>query len=129
MESVAGGREKRRSKALDIVMLIGASLLVATVLTAAFWLADKHINPAWLFAEGAALIFSPVVDCAYRSKLPDPASVSFFLGGTLGHVLVFLLVLAYLGFLWYLPIVVLELWVGCTITIWRFGPPPDKALR
>jgi hypothetical protein len=38
-------------------------------------------------------------------------------------------VLAYLGFLWYLAIVVVELWVGYTIAIWQFGSPPDKGLR
>jgi len=42
---------------------------------------------------------------------------------------VFLLVLAYLGFIWYLPITVLELWIVFTIAIWQFGPPPDKGIR
>ena len=130
MDSVPGEEKKKRSKALDIVLLVGASVLVAAVSTAAFWLADnRHVNAAWLFAAGAALIFFLVVGWGYRRKFRDPAFVSFFLGWTLVHVVVFLLVLAYMGFLWYLPIVVLELWVGYTIAIWQFGPPPDKGIR
>ena len=70
-----------------------------------------------------------VVGWGYRRKFRDPVFISFFVAWTLIHVLVFLLVLAYLGFLWYLPIMVLELWVGYTIAIWQFGPPPDKGIR
>ena len=58
MDSVPGEEKKKRSKALDIVLFVGASVLVAAVSTAAFWLADnRHVNAAWLFAAGAALIF------------------------------------------------------------------------
>jgi flagellar basal body-associated protein FliL len=47
MDSVAGEERKKRSKALDILLLVGASLLVAAVATAGFWLADKlHVDPA-----------------------------------------------------------------------------------
>jgi hypothetical protein len=41
----------------------------------------------------------------------------------------YLLVLSYLGFLYYLPIVVLELWIGYAIAITKFGPPPDQGVR
>ncbi len=112
------------------MLLLGASVLVAAVSTTAFLLADeRHINPAWLLAAGAALIFFLVVGWGYRRKFRDPTFVSFFLSWTLVHVLMYLLVLAYLGFLWYLPIVVLELWVGYTIAIRQFGPPADKGIR
>ena len=121
---------KKRSNGLDFALLVCASLLVAIAFTAAFWLADRHhVNPAWLFTAGAAPIFFLVVGWGYRRKFRDPTFVSFFLGWMFVHVLVLLLVLAYLGFLWYLPIVVLELWVGYTIAIWQFGPPPDKGVR
>jgi len=130
MDSAIGEEKKKRTKTLDFLLLVGASLLVAAALTAAFWIADeRHISPAWLFGAGAALIFFLVVGWGYRRKFRDPAFVSFFLVWTLVHVLVFLSVLAYLGFLWYLPIMVLELWVGYMIAISRFGPPPDKGIR
>ncbi len=115
---------------LDLFLLLGASLCVAVVGTAAFWMAHEyHVDPAWLFGAGAAILFFVVVGWGYRSKFRDPAFVSFFLAWTLIHVLLYLLVLAYLGFLWYIPIAVLELWIGYTIAIWQFGPPPDKGIR
>ncbi len=130
MDSAAGEKKKKRSKVVDVVLLIGASLFVAAAFTAAFWAADEyHVSPAWLFAAGAALIFFLVVGWGYRRKFRDPAFVSFFLAWALIHVLVYLLVLAYLGFPWYVPIAVLELWIGYTIAIWQFGPPPDKGIR
>jgi hypothetical protein len=130
MDSEVGEKRKKRSKALDFLLLIGASLIVAAVSVAAFWAVDaRHINPTWLFGAGAALIFFLVVGWGYRRKFRDSAFVSFFVAWTLVHVLVYLLVLAYLGFFWYLPIVVLELWIGYTIAIWQFGPPPDKGIR
>jgi hypothetical protein len=130
MDSAAGEEKTKRSKALDLFLLVGAGLIVAAGCTAAFWIADEHhISPAWLFAAGAAVVFFLVVGWGYRRKFRDPAFVSFLLAWMFVHVLVFLLVLAYLGFLWYLPIMVLELWIGYTVAIWQFGPPPDKGIR
>jgi len=130
MDSAVGEEKKKRSRALDFVLLVGAGLLVAAGSAGAFWVADeRHINPAWLFAAGAALIFFLVVGWGYRRRFRDPAFTAFFVGWTLVHVLVYLLVLAFLGFLWYMPIVVLELWIGYTIAIRRFGPPPDQGIR
>jgi FtsH-binding integral membrane protein len=125
MDSAIGEEKKKRSEALDFALLVGASLLVAAASTAAFWLADqRHISPAWFFAAGAALVFLLVVGWGYRRKFRDPGFVVFFLGWTVVHILVFLIVLAYLGFLWYPPIVVLELWVGYTIVIWQLAKLP-----
>jgi hypothetical protein len=130
MVNAVGEEGKKRSKTLDFLLLLGASLFVAAASTAAFWVADEHhISVAWLFAAGAALIFFLVVGWGYRRKFRDPAFVSFFLVWALLHVLVYLLVLAYLGFLWYVPIMVLELWIGYTIAIRQFGPPPDQGIR
>jgi multisubunit Na+/H+ antiporter MnhB subunit len=130
MDSATGEEKKRRSKALDLFLLVGAGLIVAAACTAAFWIADEHhVSPAWLFAAGAAVVFFLVVGWGYRRKFRDPAFVSFLLAWMLVHLLVFLLVLAYLGFLWYLPIMVLELWIGYTVAIWQFGIPPDKGIR
>jgi hypothetical protein len=39
------------------------------------------------------------------------------------HVAVFLLVLGWLGFLYYLPFLIVELWIGYSVAIWLFGPP------
>ena len=130
MADALGEERKKRSKMLDFILLLSASLLVAAASTAAFWVADEHhISPAWLFGAGAAVIFFLVVGWGYRRKFQDTVFVSFFLAWLLVHVAVYLLVLGYLGFLYYIPIVVLELWVGYTLAIWQFGPPPDRGIR
>jgi uncharacterized membrane protein len=130
MDSVLGNGVKKRSRAVDMLLLIGAALLVAGLSTGAALLSLAYnISPAWLLAFWVAVIFFLVVGWGYRRKFRDPVFVSFFLAWLLVHVAVYLLVLGYLGFLYYLPIVVLELWIGYTIAIWQFGPPPDKGIR
>src|SRR6266404_7945151 len=124
MVSAVGEERKKRSKTLDFLLLLGASLFVAAAGTAAFWVADEHhVNPAWLLGAGTAVLFFAVVGWGYRRKFRDPVFVSFFFVWLLLHVAIYLLVLGYLGFLYYIPIVVLELWIGYTIAIWQFGPP------
>ncbi len=124
MVSAIGEERKKLSKKLDFLLLLGASLFVTLAGTAAFWVADEHhVNPGWLFAVGSAILFFVVVGRGYRRKFRDPAFVSFFLAWLFLHVVIYLLVLGYLGFLYYIPIGVLELWIGYTIAIWQFGPP------
>ena len=130
MDSALGSEKKKHVRAVDLLLLAMAALIVAAVLTAAFWLAEaRHINPGWLFAGGAGLIFFFVVGWGYRRKLRDPDFAFFFGAWTLVHVLVYLGVLAFWGFLYYIPAVIVELWVGYTIAIWKFGPPPDPHIR
>ena len=127
MDSAVGKFAKKPNKAVDRSLLLIASLLVAGIGVAVFWLADDHhINPAWLFAAGAALVFFIVVGRDYRERLKSPQFVLFFIAWLLVHVLVFLLVLGHLGFLWYLPFVVLELWIGYTLAIRIFGLPSRR---
>jgi hypothetical protein len=108
----------------DWLALLLCALLLIAVGGSAFLLADKYdINEAWVFGAWAAVFFFIIVGWGYRSKFRNTTFVSFFLAWMLVHVLIYLLVLGYLGFLYYVPIVVLELWIGYTIAIWQFGPP------
>ena len=120
----------RGKRLIDRLALLGAALLMIGLGGSAFLLAQKyHVSEAWVFGAWAAVFFFVIVGWGYRRKFRDPAFVSFFLAWMLLHVLVYLLALAYLGFLWYVPIVVLELWIGYTIAIWQFGPPADRGIR
>jgi hypothetical protein len=116
---------KERSKASDLLLLIGTGLLVAAISTASLWV----ISPVWFLGGTSALIFFLVVGWGYRRKFRDPNVVMFFVAWTVAHVLVFLLILAYLNIFWYLLIVFPELLVGYMIAGWHFGPPPDKPLK
>jgi phosphotransferase system glucose/maltose/N-acetylglucosamine-specific IIC component len=128
--SIDNSKPTKGKRLLDRLALLGCALLVIAVGGSAFLLANKyHVNAAWVFGAWAAVFFFLIVGWGYRRKFRDPAFVSFFAAWTLVHALVYVLVLAYLGFPWYIPIAVLELWVGYTIAIWQFGPPPGKGIR
>jgi phosphotransferase system glucose/maltose/N-acetylglucosamine-specific IIC component len=112
---------------LDFLFLAGSALFVAALLTASFWMADKYnINQAWLFAAQAAVFFFAAVGWGYRKKFRSPAFVRFFLAWLLLHVTLYLLVLGYLGLLYYVPFVVVEVWIGYALAIWLFGPPQAR---
>ena len=128
--SVDNPKSIRGNKLIDRLALLGAAVLLITVGGGAFLLADKyHVSEAWVFAAWAAAFFFVIVGWGYRRKFRDPIFVSFFLAWMMLHVVVYVAVLGYLGFLYYVPIVVLELWIGYTVAIWQFGPPPDKPIR
>jgi phosphotransferase system glucose/maltose/N-acetylglucosamine-specific IIC component len=128
--SVDSSKATRGKRLIDRLALLGAALLLIAVGGSAFLLAGKYrVSEAWVFGAWAAAFFFLIVGWGYRRKFREPAFVSFFVAWTLLHVLVYLLVLAYLGLLWYVPIMVLELWVGYSTAIWQFGPPPDKGIR
>jgi hypothetical protein len=128
--SIDSSRAGVGKRLLDRLALLGASLLFIAVGGGVFLWADKHhINDAWVFAGSASLTFLGIVGWPFRSKFRLPNFVAFFVAWLLLHVAIFLLVLGYLGFLYYVPIVVLELWIGYTLAIWPFGPPPDRPLR
>jgi len=128
--SAAAYKATRGKKLLDRLTLLGSALLLIALVGSAFLLADKfRISRGWVFSAWAAVLFFLIVGWGYRSKFRNPSFVSFFVAWTLVHVLLYLLVLEYLGFPWYVPIAVLELWVGYAIAISQFGPPPDKRIR
>jgi Na+-transporting NADH:ubiquinone oxidoreductase subunit NqrE len=122
--------DKVRSKVFDRLSLPCTAIAVAVLGVAAFWTADSYgFSPAWVFAVGSGLAFFLTVGWGYRSKLRSPSFVTFFLAWMFVHVAVFLLVLGWQGFLYYLPLVIVELWIGYTVAIWLFGPPPSRGFQ
>ena len=116
-----------RKSLLDRLALLGAALLLIGTGGAAFVLADKyHISDAWIFAGCASLTLFAIVGWPYRSQFRNPTFVKFFVVWLLVHVFVFLLVLGYLGLLYYFPFLALELWIGYAIAIRLFGHPPGR---
>lgn len=125
MENAPGKQKAERNRLVELVLLVVVGLPVSFLL---FWLADElALGPDWAFGVGMGLVFLWVVGRGYRSKLRDPAFIAFFTAWLVIHIAVFLLVLRRLGFLYYIPLVPLELWVGYYVAILRFGPPsPSK---
>ena len=117
-------------KARDRLLLVATAVAVVVGGLWTLVFMDRHkINVNWFFGVGAAALFIPVVGWGYRSKLRDPAVAAFMLGWLTAHVAIFVLTLDYLGLFYYFPLVILELWIGYTVAIWRFGPPPDSSIR
>jgi len=128
--SIYSSRTGLRKRLLDRLALLGSSLLLIAVGGGVFLWADKHhVNDAWVFGSWVSLIFVGIVAWPFRSKFRSPNFVAFCVSWLLLHVAIFLLVISYFGLLYYIPIVVLELWIGYTVAIWQFGPPPDRPLR
>ncbi len=129
MGNVLSSRAQTRSKALDLLLLVGAALLVAGFGTAAFWIADTHHATVGLLAAGAAGGFLLIIAKTYGfRKLKSPPFAAFSTAWLVAHICVFLLVLGHLGFFYYLPVLVAELFVGFMVAIWLFGPPANSSV-
>ncbi|MGA7646750.1 MAG: hypothetical protein WBW01_09585 [Terriglobales bacterium] len=124
MDNALGNGKRKRSKALDLLFLIGAGVVVAVVGTAAFWIADTHHATVGMLAACIAIGFFTIIGKTYGvRKLRSLPFAAFSMVWLLIHVCIFLLVMGYLGFLYYLPFLVAELFVGFMAAIWLFGPP------
>lgn len=116
-----------KRRVYNLLLLFISALLVAAAVTASFWIADEyHIQAAWVFVAQGALVFFAVVGWGYRNKFGSPQFLMFFIAWLFVHVTIYILVLGYLGFLFYIPIVVLELWIGYALAISQFGHPETR---
>jgi len=130
MAIVLGNKGVKRNRVLDFFLLLTSALCGAVIITAAFWMSDQyHFSAMWVFGIGAALIFFLVVGWGYRSKFRSFAFAAFFFAWLFIHVGTFVVAIEYLGFSYYLPIAVVELWLGYMVAIWQFGPPPDQGVE
>lgn len=131
MDNVVGERVKKHGKVVDMLLLVGAALLIAGLSTGAALISEEHrISPAWLLSLWAGIGFLIIIGRTYgMRKFRSPSFALFSVAWLLMHVYVFLAVLGYLGFLYYLPFLVVELWIGFMSAIWFFGPPPNRGLR
>ena len=124
MGNVPGNLRRRRSWALDLVLLLSAGVAVAGIGTAVFWIADSYHGTLWVMAACIAIGFFAIIGKSYGiGKLKSAPFAAFSAAWLLVHVCVFLVVLAYLGFLYYLPFLIAELFLGFMAAIWLFGPP------
>jgi hypothetical protein len=125
MNNVTGKGVMKRGKMVDMLWLLGAALLVAALSTGTALVSEAHhISPAWLLSFWAGIGFLMIIWNTYGlNKLRSPNFAMFAAAWLLVHVCVFLLVLIYLSFLYYLPFLVAELFLGFMAAIWLFGPP------
>jgi FtsH-binding integral membrane protein len=124
MANANGDGVKARNRVVDRVLLVGAGLLIATLSTGAAFISEAYrISPAWLLSLWAAVGFLGIVGKTYGLRnLKSTRFAVFCAVWLLIHVCVFVLVLAYLGFLCYLPFLLAELLLGFIAALWLFGP-------
>jgi hypothetical protein len=121
MANALGRRKAERNRLVELVLLFVIGVPVSVLL---FWVAEElRLGTDSAFGAGMGLVFLWAVGRGYRSKFRDPTFISFFLAWLAIHITIFLLVLRYLGFLYYIPFAALELWAGYHVAIQRFGPP------
>src|SRR5437868_14425728 len=110
MDDVVRKAKVKRSKALDRLLLIASSIAVAAVGVTAFAVADTHHATVWVFALVAALGFLAIIGRTFGiGKFRSPSFAVFAVVWLCIHVWLFLLVLGYLGFLYYVPLLIVDL--------------------
>ncbi|MDP9263212.1 MAG: hypothetical protein M3O85_02705 [Acidobacteriota bacterium] len=119
-------RQSVEKKALSGFLVLTAATLLAALGVASFLMADYyHVSPLWAFLGWLSLLFVVTVGKDLRSRFRSPAFVGFFLIWLTLHLLLTIFVVAYLHWIYWLPVTFLELWIGYTIAFWLFGLPPN----
>ena len=116
---------KKRSKVVDVLLLIGTGLLVAGLSTGAALISEaSHVSPAWLLSFWAGVGFLGVIGKTYGlRKVRSSRFAAFSSAWLVIHVFLFFFVGGHFGFLYYFPVLVAELFLGFITAIWLFGPP------
>lgn len=122
------GTRTLKAKLLDFLLALGAGLLLATIGVGSFWLADKlKFNIDWIFWGWVSLGFIASVGWSLRNLFRSASFIAFFSLWLVLHIVLSIFVLAYLSWLYWLPSIALELWIGYALAYWLFGAPPKSS--
>ncbi len=100
--------------------------MVCTLGVSAFWLADDyHVNPIWLFFAFNSIGFILVVVRKFHTHPKTFLFVGYFVLWLVVHGIVVVVLMGWVPFLYWLPIIGLELFVGYLAAYRLFGLPPE----
>ena len=118
-------RPKSRRSAWDIILLLGASILVVTLSVGGFWLSDKlKFGEFWVWGTWMGpLTFFPFTR-GLRSIWRQRGFVYYCIGWFAVHMAVMYAAAARLPILIALIPVAVELFLGFTLAYWLFARPP-----
>jgi hypothetical protein len=124
------GLSKGRLRVLDILALIGFSLLIVALGIGSFFAADAyHISSIWVLLAWLSVGFFATVGWDYRREFRSIPFVFFFLAWLILHLLILVLVLGYLAWYWYIAALFLELVAFYASASLLFGlQPPCRRL-
>jgi hypothetical protein len=87
-------------------------------------LADKlQIDLLWIFGAWRSLAFIASVGWSLRYLFRSASFIVFFLAWLVLHLVCCLFVVAFLQWLYWIPALGLELWIGYSAAFWLFGMP------
>jgi hypothetical protein len=113
--------------ALDRLWMLASAFALIAICFAVFWVGELyHVSPAWYFMGVMALGFIATAGWDLRSKFKSPAFILFFLAWLAIHLVVVALAIGYLAWLYWIPVVLFEMWVGYTVAVMLFGLPPHR---
>jgi hypothetical protein len=116
---------KTRGRVVDILALIGCALLIIALGMASFFAADVyHVGLTWVVYGWLSIGFFANVGWDYRREFKSIAFVFFFGAWLCLHSLMFAFVRGYLNWYWYIPLLLLELFVFYASASLLFGLDP-----
>jgi len=120
-------KAEKKNAALSALLLVAGAIMVAAIGVASFLMADYYrVSPLWVFLGWFSLLFIAAVGKDFRDRFRSPAFVGFFLAWLVVHLLVTIISVARLPWVYWLPAVFLELWIGYAVAFRLFGLPPNQ---
>jgi hypothetical protein len=115
---------------LDFCFLVGSALIVCVLGGGAFLIAEiRHINPMWVFLSLLSVGFLAGAREDYRKEFRSVRFIVFVCGWLVINMAVFLVVLAYFGWLYLFLALFLEQFLFYMTAFWLFGLRPGLRRR
>lgn len=120
--------QRQGSQILDMFYLVGAAILLCVLSAGAFIVADVyHVNPLWVVVSFISVGFFAGAREDYRKEFRSPRFVAFVFGWVVINVIVFIALLRLFGWVWLIPVLLLEQFLFYMTAYWFFDvPPPSK---
>lgn len=124
-------RERSAGKRIaDLFALVGSALLVCILGGGAFLLAEiYHVNPLWIFVSLISGVFFVGVGEDYRKEFRSVRFVAFVCSWAVINAAAFILILGLFGWLWLIPVLLLDQFLFYMTAYWLFGLRPPLGRR
>lgn len=119
-----------RKGIVDSCVLVGSALAVCILGGSAFLLADLyHISPLWILVSLISVVFFAGAKEEYRKQFHSARFVAFVCGWVVVNAAVFMFVLGLFGWLWLIPVLIVEQVLYYMTAYWIFGLRPPLGAR
>jgi hypothetical protein len=119
-----------RMRIKDLCLLVGTALLVCLLAGVAFLVADiYHVNPLWIIVSLISVGFFAGAREDYRKEFRSVRFVAFVCGWLVVNAAVFILILSFFGWLWLIPVLLLDQFLFYMSAYWLFGLRPPLGPR